>query len=75
MGRGKISELTPRIKSVLKIFEPTTLPILISFIPFTALFMLTDALGALLPIDTSVRPIINDGIFNALVIALEPLTN
>lgn len=75
MDSGTISELTPRIKRVLKILEPTTLPMLISFIPFTALFMLTEASGALVPIETRVRPIIRGGILSAFAISLEPLTN
>ena len=37
--------------------------------------ILTEASGALVPIETKVKPIINEGIFKALAILLDPSTN
>ena len=48
---------------VLKIFEPITFPKLISLIPFKADWILTLSSGQLVPIDTKVKPITNEGIF------------
>ena len=72
---GAISALSPRINKVLNILEPTILPTLRSAAELIAPLMLTDASGALVPIDTSVNPITSGGILRALAILLAPLTN
>lgn len=70
-----LSALSPRINKVLNILEPTILPTLRSAAELIAPLMLTDASGALVPIDTSVNPITSGGILRALAILLAPLTN
>jgi hypothetical protein len=67
-------ELTPSINKVLNILDPTTFPILKSFRSLIAALMLTDASGALVPIDTNVNPMIKEGILKNLAILLEPST-
>ncbi len=63
----------PSTTNILKIFDPTTLPIERPLLPFIALDIETDASGRLVPIDTTVKPIIKDDtpIFLASVEALD----
>jgi hypothetical protein len=58
---------------MLNMFDPTTLPIERPLLPFIALDIETDASGRLVPIDTTVKPIIKDDtpIFLASVEALD----
>ncbi len=71
---GMISDDTPSMNSVLNMFEPTTLDILMSFMPFTAPLILTDASGALVPMDTSVSPMTSGGTLSARASLLAPPT-
>ena len=56
---GRMSAVRPRIKSVLKILEPTTLPMAISAFPWKAPIKLTTISGADVPMPTMVRPMTN----------------
>ena len=55
--------------------EPTTFPMAISLLPFTAAVILTASSGALVPNATIVSPIIKDGIRRRLAIEEAPSTN
>ena len=67
--------LLPNTISVLNIFDPNIFPIIISLAPFKDEIILTASSGALVPIDTIVRPTITAGIPNFLAIADAPSTN
>ena len=71
---GLNNAIIPIIKSILVKFEPITLPALISTLPEIALLMLTASSGRLVPIATTVKPIIKLDTFNFFATALAPLT-
>ena len=73
--RGEIKAATPTTTNKLKIFDPTTLPTVISLAPANAPVILTAASGALVPNATMVNPIIKLGIFKVLAIDDAPSTN
>ena len=68
------NKLTPITIKILKIFEPIIFPKEISDNPLIEEEIETLASGALVPIETNVKPITNDGIFNFLAILAEPST-
>ena len=57
--RGEIRAVTPNIIAVLKMLEPTMLPIAISALPWKADMKLTTISGAEVPMPTMVTPIMN----------------
>lgn len=69
-----INAVIPRIRNMFAIFEPTTLPIAIAFEPANADDTLIAASGALVPMATTVKPIMIGEIFNRAAIADEPST-
>ena len=56
MGKGQIAAVTPRIRNTLAILEPMTLPIAMSPLSLSAEDTETNNSGALVPIPTTVRP-------------------
>lgn len=52
----------PKTAKILKILEPSIFPIDISLLPLIADIILTASSGALVPIDTIVKPTMIDGI-------------
>ena len=66
--------LNPNTNSKLQIFDPTTFPKEILFIPFRDAVTLTAAYGALVPNATIVKPIIKDGIPKDLATLEHPST-
>ena len=73
--RGQIRALMPITTKRLKILEPTTFPMAMSLLPFTAAVILTASSGALVPKATMVSPIIKDGIRKRLAMEEAPSTN
>ena len=65
----------PKMKRVLKIFDPTTLPIAISALPENAEAKLTVSSGSEVPTATMVIPMINSLMFNLFAMAEAPLVN
>ena len=61
---GRIAEEIPTTTRILKMLEPITLPREISFVPLRLAERLTAASGKLVPIETTVRPMIKDGTFS-----------
>ena len=59
MGMGSSTAVRPRMSRVLKMLDPTTLPMAISAFPCEAPMKLTTISGADVPIPTIVRPITN----------------
>ena len=72
--RGYIMAVTPSIKAILAIFDPTTLPIAISGFPLKAACILTRSSGAEVPKATIVIPITSGEILNLEAIDTAPLT-
>lgn len=64
----------PKMKAVLKIFEPMILPNETSSTPESADEILTAASGSDVPRDTTVRPMISEEILNPLAIFEAPST-
>ena len=71
---GKITDETPRIKRMLSMLLPTTLPTERSALPVIAALMLTAASGIEVPIATMVRPITICGILNFFAMLEAPST-
>lgn len=69
-----INAVVPSIRNIFAILEPITFPIAIAFDPANADDILTAASGALVPMATTVNPIIIGGIFNRAAIADAPST-
>ena len=59
MAMGRIRAVMPRMSRVLKILDPTTLPMAISALPWAAPMKLTTISGAEVPMPTMVRPMTN----------------
>ena len=71
---GAIKAVTPRIIAVLKMFEPTMLPIAISAFPWMADMKLTTISGAEVPMPTIVTPMMNSLSPNLLAMLDAPST-
>ena len=71
---GAIIPVMPRISKVLKMFDPTTLPIAISALPSIAERKLMTISGDEVPIPTIVRPMMNSLSPKRLAIFEEPST-
>ena len=71
---GRMIAAQPTTASRLKILEPMMLPRDIPLLPFIPAVMLTAASGALVPMETRVRPMMIEGIFSNLAIEEEPST-
>ena len=56
MGNGKINAVTPRMRNTLAILEPSTLPIAMSPLSFSADDTDTNSSGELVPMPTMVKP-------------------
>ena len=74
IGTGDAIAINPRITSMLKRFEPTMFPTDISMLFETALVMLTESSGKLVPRATIVRPMKSDGTLRRVAMALAPET-
>lgn len=72
MATGKSKAVSPRIPRILKIFEPTTLPIVTSGFPFKAPTKLTTSSGMEVPIPTIVAPITKSETPNLLAMETAP---
>ena len=72
---GVITEAQPKMTKMFIILLPTTLPIVISALPFKEAAMLTAASGALVPMATIVRPITSCGMPNLAAMPAAPSTN
>ena len=59
MSMGRSRAVRPRMSSVLKMLEPTTLPMAISALPCAAPMKLTTISGAEVPMPTMVSPMTN----------------
>ena len=59
MAIGRMRAVTPRISRVFMMFEPTTLPMAMSALPWKAPMKLTTISGAEVPMPTMVRPMTN----------------
>ena len=69
---GEAKAHTPKIKRMLKMFEPMTLPMAMSPLPASADMKLTVSSGIEVPTATIVRPTINSGIRSFCATATEP---
>jgi hypothetical protein len=69
---GANREHTPKIRNVLKMFEPTTFPIAMSVWPSNAEMILIVSSGIDVPTATTVRPTINCGTRRRSAKATEP---
>ena len=77
IGKGKIAAVTPKMRKMLAILEPNTLPIAISPLLgtlFSAEDTDTNSSGALVPMPTIVRPMIKLEIFARWAIATDEST-
>ena len=72
---GEKSAQMPKMNSVLKMLDPTTLPIAISALPENAEAKLTVSSGSDVPTATMVIPMTNSLMFNFFAIADEPIVN
>jgi len=66
---GRITAVPPKINPRLNIFDPMTLPILISDCPENAALIVTANSGADVPNATTVRPMIKSEIWNVCAIS------
>ncbi len=74
-GMAQITEASPNITSTFMILLPTTLPMVISALPFKAAEILTAASGRDVPIATMVSPMTSWGIPNLSAMLDAPSTN
>lgn len=73
-GIGEIRAVAPATSIRFTIFEPTTFPMAMPFIPFNAEVRLTASSGRLVPNATIVSPITMEGIWKILAIPELPST-
>ena len=75
MATFVITAVIPRIIKIFKMLLPTTFPMVIPALSFSAAVMLTAASGILVPIATMVSPTINCGTPSFLAMLAAPSTN
>ena len=74
MAMGKNRAVTPRMPNMLNMFEPTTLPIATSALPFNAPIKLTTSSGIDVPMPTIAAPITKSETLNLRAIETAPAT-
>ena len=74
MAMGKNRAVTPRMANTLKMFEPTTLPMATSALPFNAPIKLTTSSGIDVPMPTIAAPITKSETLNLRAIETAPAT-